>query len=85
MEHPVFIKLGNAYINLYDICGIEERTQKKITPMEIIDTGEIYVSVYLRSGEIVLIDNVTLKEFEELVCKYQYGISRKPLNESKGD
>ena len=70
MEHPVFIKLGNAYINLYDICGIEERTQKKITPMEIIDTGEIYVSVYLRSGEIVLIDNVTLKEFEELVCKY---------------
>ena len=82
MDHPTFFKLGNAYINLYDICGIQE--QKRYTPAKKETDSEIVV--YLRSGSAMGIPNITLKEFEELLSKYQYGITpRKTLNESNGD
>ena len=81
MDHPTFFKLGNAYINLYDICGIQE--QKRYTPAK--KETDIEVVVYLRSGNVMTIPGLTLNEFEELLSTYQYGISRKPLNESKGE
>lgn len=81
MDHPTFFKLGNAYINLYDICSIQE--QKRYTPAK--KETDIEVVVYLRSGNVMTIPGITLNEFEELLSKYQYGISRKPLNESKRD
>lgn len=82
MDHPTFFKLGNAYINLYDICGIQE--QKRFTPAK--KETDIEVVVYLRSGNVMTIPGITLTEFEELMSKYQYGlVPRKTLNESKGD
>ena len=67
MEHPVFMKLGNAYINLYDICGIQE--QKRYTPAKKETDPEVVV--YLRSGSAMGIPNITLKEFEKIMAVYQ--------------